>query len=116
MELIKISDEYTALFGCEKCRTKKTADLDKSALKKTLTIPVGFGDVMKIFVWWFEKVYTHTNTWIAGRKNEETSLPPKDAFYSRLNMKGISDQDHEHSQQVWNRITPEHESITLEDH
>ena len=50
MELIKISDEHTALFGCEKCRTKKTTDLDKSALKKTLTIPVGFGDVMKIFV------------------------------------------------------------------
>ena len=26
-------------------------------------------------------------------KFEETSLPPKDVFYSRLNMKGISDQD-----------------------
>ena len=25
------------------------------------------------------------------KKFEETSLPPKDAFYSRLNMKGISD-------------------------
>ena len=28
-------------------------------------------------------------------------LPPEDAFYSRLNMKGISDQDYEHAQQVW---------------
>ena len=36
------------------------------------------------------------------KKFEETSLPPKNAFYSRLNMKGISDQDHEHVQQVWN--------------
>ena len=35
-------------------------------------------------------------------KFEEASLPPKDAFYSRLNMKGISGQDHEHAQQVWN--------------
>ena len=34
------------------------------------------------------------------KKVEETSLPPKDAFYSRLNMKGISDQDHEHAPQV----------------
>ena len=39
------------------------------------------------------------NCW---KKFEGTSLPPKDAFYSRLNMKGISDQDHEHAQQVWN--------------
>ena len=40
-----------------------------------------------------------------GRKKfEETSLPPKDAFYSKLNIKGISDQDHEHTQQVWNTM------------
>ena len=32
MELIKISGEYTALFGCEKCRAKKTKDLDKRVL------------------------------------------------------------------------------------
>ena len=37
-------------------------------------------------------------------KFEETSLPPKDSFYSRLNMKGISDQDYEHAQQVWNTM------------
>ena len=35
-------------------------------------------------------------------KLEERSLPPKDVFYSRLSTKGISDQDHEHAQQVWN--------------
>ena len=29
-----ISDEYNALFGCERCRTKKTKDLDESVLKK----------------------------------------------------------------------------------
>ena len=37
-------------------------------------------------------------------KFQETSLPLKDAFYSRLNMKSISDQDHEHAQQAWNTI------------
>ena len=35
-------------------------------------------------------------------KIEETSLPPKGAFYSRLSTKGISDQDYEHALQVWN--------------
>ena len=28
------------------------------------------------------------------KKFEEASLPPKDAFYSRLNMNGINDQDY----------------------
>ena len=51
-----------------------------------------------------------------SNKFEETSLPPKDSFYSRLNMKGISDHAYEHVQQVWNRITPEHENITLGDY
>ena len=37
-------------------------------------------------------------------KFEEAGLPPKDAFYSGLNMKGISDQDYEHAQQVWNTM------------
>ena len=35
-------------------------------------------------------------------KFEETNLPPKDAFYSRFYMKGISDQDHEHAEKVRN--------------
>ena len=35
-------------------------------------------------------------------KFEEASLPQKNAFCSRLNMKGISDQDHEHVEQDWN--------------
>ena len=43
--------------------------------------------------------YKYMDGW---EKFEETSLPPKNAFYSRLNMKGISDQDYEHVQQVWN--------------
>ena len=43
--------------------------------------------------------YKYMNT---REKFEETSLPPKDPFYSRLNMKGISDQDHEHAEKVWN--------------
>ena len=37
-------------------------------------------------------------------KFEEKSLPPKDTFYSRPYMKGISDQDYEHAQQVWNSM------------
>ena len=34
-------------------------------------------------------------------KFDETSLPPKDAFYSVLNLEGISDEDYAHAQKVW---------------
>ena len=50
------------------------------------------------------------------KKFEETSLLPKDAFYSRFNMKGISDQDYKHAQQVCDRITPRNKNITLGDY
>ena len=32
---------------------------------------------------------------------EETQLPPKEIFYSKLNDEGISDEDYEHARQVW---------------
>ncbi|XP_072014272.1 uncharacterized protein [Amphiura filiformis] len=35
------------------------------------------------------------------KKLEETRLPPKAAFYSRLNEENISDEDYEHAQRVW---------------
>ena len=34
-------------------------------------------------------------------KLKETELPPKEAFYSRLNGVGISDEDYEHARKVW---------------
>ncbi|XP_057310573.1 uncharacterized protein LOC130648537 [Hydractinia symbiolongicarpus] len=34
-------------------------------------------------------------------KFNETKLPAKDAFYSKLNMSGISDADYAHAQKVW---------------
>ena len=46
-----------------------------------------------------EYPYEYMDGW---KKFEETSLSPKDAFYSKLNMKDISDEDHEHAKQVWN--------------
>ncbi len=34
-------------------------------------------------------------------KLSETSLPPKEAFYSQLNESGISDKDYDHAKKVW---------------
>ena len=32
---------------------------------------------------------------------KETQLPPKEAFYSRLNDEGISEENYTHAQEVW---------------
>ena len=34
-------------------------------------------------------------------KFDETTLPPKEGFYSKLNLEGISDADYAHVQKVW---------------
>ena len=40
------------------------------------------------------------NTWITD-KFDETSIPPKEAYYSKLNEEGISDAGYAHVQEVW---------------
>ncbi len=40
-------------------------------------------------------------------KLSETSLPPKEAFYSKLNKTGISDKDYAHAKRVWHAFNCE---------
>ena len=35
------------------------------------------------------------------KKLDETSLPPKEAFYSKLTGEGITDEDYQHAHTVW---------------
>ena len=37
-------------------------------------------------------------------KFQETKLPPKDQYYSKLTCKGISDEDYEFAQELWNKF------------
>ena len=39
---------------------------------------------------------------------KETKLPPKEAFYSKLNNEDISDEDYTHAQKVWEVFEMEH--------
>ena len=42
------------------------------------------------------------------KKLDETSLPPNDVFYSKLTGKGITDEDNQHAQTVWNELILRH--------
>ncbi|XP_057296198.1 uncharacterized protein LOC130625149 [Hydractinia symbiolongicarpus] len=54
--------------------------------------------------------YEYMDGW---RRFEETDLPPKDAFYSKLNMNEISDKEYEHAQKVWNVINTKDDETTM---
>ena len=45
--------------------------------------------------------YEYMDSW---DKFEEKRLPSMDKFYSRLNMSGISEKDHQHACKVWNEF------------
>ena len=45
--------------------------------------------------------YEYMDSW---DKFEEKRLPSKDEFYSKLNMSGISEKDHQHACKVWNEF------------
>ena len=42
--------------------------------------------------------YEYMDSW---ERFNETSLPPKKSFYSKLNLEDISDKDYLHVQKVW---------------
>ena len=43
----------------------------------------------------------------ALKKLDETSLPPKEAIYSKLTGEGITDEDYQHAHTVWKEFNIE---------
>ena len=41
------------------------------------------------------------------KKLDETSLPPKETFYSKLMGEGITDEDYQHAHTVWKEFNIE---------
>ena len=58
------------------------------------------GDLNKLILLLRKGVYPYEDmdSW---KKFDETSIPPKEAFYSKLNLENITDKDYAHVQKVW---------------
>ena len=58
------------------------------------------GDLHKFFLLLGKGYYPYedADSW---EKFDETTIPPKEAFYSQLNLEDISDVDYEHAQKAW---------------
>ena len=58
------------------------------------------GDLNKFILLLRKGIYPYKDMDNWG-KIDETTLPPKAAFYSNLNLENISDEDYAHAQKVW---------------
>ena len=110
-KLSDLVDNLSGIFNkecksCIKCRCKKCKEtwfkLTNKAVKNFLAT-CQFCNLNK-FVLLLRKgiyPYEYMDSW---KKFDDTSLPDKKAFYSKLNLEDIIDKDYKHAQKVWSKL------------
>ena len=73
-------------------------NLAKSDLSKFIQTKKEFGKKYELMTKKGIYPYDYMN---GIEKFSEEKLPPKEAFYSKLNDCGVSDEDYEHAQRIW---------------
>ena len=96
-QIISISEDWVMLGICKECHNICNKQLDQKSLPITLSNSEKTNLLARKGVFpydWFDSL----------EKLNETSLPPKEAFYSKLNDEHISDEDYAHAQTVWKEL------------
>ena len=108
IEKIKINSEccfvglkYNRLiYKCKECKEKWKRPINK-LIEYFPSIYQFCNDDLNKFVLLLRKgldPYEKMDNW---EKLDETTLPPKEAFYTNLNLEDISHEDYAHAQEVW---------------
>ena len=87
-------------YKCKECNGTSTNSINGLIEKFPSVYQFCDGDLNN-FVFLLRKgvyPYEYMDSW---EKFDETLLPPKKAFYSKLNLEDISDKDYNHAQKVW---------------
>ena len=112
VERIKINSEcsYVGLkndiliYKCKECKKECKRPIT-GELKETFSSIYQFcdGDLNKFVLLLRKGVYPYEymDSW---EKFDETTLPPKEAFYSNLNLEDISDEDYKYAQKEWDYL------------
>ena len=96
--LDRLTSNLTACGECDSCRLGDCLKPTTKRLRETSKI---CGEKVRLLV--RKGVYPYDYMDSLERLNE-TQLPPKEAFYSKLNKSHISDEDYEHAQKVWSEF------------
>ena len=85
---------------CKECKKSYTRLANESIKNFPTLHKFCNGDVDKCFLLLRKSIYYYE--YIDSRKKlNENTIPPKEAFYSELNLEGISDADYDHVKKVW---------------
>ena len=87
-------------YKCKECKKSYTKLTNESIKNFPTLYKFCNGDLNKFFLLLRKGIYPYEYMDSWERFNENT-IPPKEAFYSKLNLEGISDADYEHVKKVW---------------
>ncbi|XP_057316784.1 uncharacterized protein LOC130657804 [Hydractinia symbiolongicarpus] len=116
LEFQGIDAECMEKFWCKNCDSNTTKQLNRDQVKANVPSMANFIDKDDTFRLMLRKgvySYKYKDRW---QRFEELELPPKESFYSKLNMKGISDNEYAYAKKVWNCITLESDNIAMGDY
>ena len=87
-------------YRCKECNKLCFKSPNKAIKSFPMLYQFCKGDLHKFFLLLGKGYYPYedADSW---EKFDETTIPPKEAFYSELNLEGISNADYAHVQKVW---------------
>ena len=87
-------------YECKECGNKSSKQLNGAIKKFPILYQFCKGDLNKFFLLRGKGYYPYedADSW---EKFDKTTISPKEAFYSQLNLEGIRDVGYAHVQKVW---------------
>ena len=87
-------------YSCKKCKGKSAKPINRIIETFSNVYEFCDGDLNKFVLLLRKGVYPYEymDSW---ERFNETSLPPKKAFYRELTVEDITDKDYNHAQKVW---------------
>ena len=87
-------------YKCKECKKSYTKLTNESIKNFPTLYKFCNGDLNKFFLLLRKGIYPYEymDSW---ERFDENTIPPKEAFYSKLNLEGISNADYEHVKKVW---------------
>ena len=87
-------------YKCKECNASYTKLANESIKNFPTLYKFCNGDLNKFFLLLRKGIYPYEyiDSW---ERFDENTIPPKEAFYSELNLENITDKDYEHVKKLW---------------